>query len=335
MDQDLQNLRVIYATKLKEYEDGKMSPAQVNAYKKTLQMIDSSQTAEEWRKKMETQGGFFEMGRALTSDRYRTMALVMKDSIYPMLHDLYMELAENILAADDDEKINNLVEEKEKEIDELRERVNEQRSAFNYCVSTIFEYMACDGALEYEFRSEFERQMKIVGGIEEFKKMAKDPATTMSLPIKPQDYDDFIEIAPKIKKDQATPKLSDDVLQQMADIVATFEQPVPGVEEFNLEDLQHIRRILDECTEHENEIKQASIDIADIENQYKTTFFAAEAPLYEPGPYKFEKLIEYEAEDINENYNDIWAQYDKESQDEKEMNYRDKVAFLRRYTNII
>ncbi len=313
---DLSTTKTAYNYKLQQCKEGKMSPAQVDLYKRILTVIDSSSSVDDWQKQMQEKNMWFELGRAETSDKFRATAMAMKESIYPMLYEDYIEIADKVLSCGSQEEIDKIVDEKNEKIDKIREKERLKRRAFFECIEKIFDFMLT-GEILYEDKVDYENNLKTLEGLEKLAEMSQMPIYANMFPFKPEQYKEMMEIAPELLKDKKETNLNQpdqSVIEEQLNLMPHF----PAAEDYTFEQLNWMRINHKPAAVEIELIKQAQKEI--LQDQ-RIKFFAVKAPLEEAGDYSFENIFDEEIKEEKEKKPLL--------KDDGGKGLRNKIAFLR------
>ncbi|MFP4365143.1 MAG: hypothetical protein ACLFR1_14875 [Spirochaetia bacterium] len=293
MDKDLENLGYIYRHQLQEFEKGGYSPAKVKAYARTVELIEESETVEQWKAKMEKDGQFREIGKAVTSDQYYSTGKANMDSGYPIIGQAYLDAAKEILTAESDEEGLELTKKITEKINAAEDEDYEIRSGFRYIFDYLFKFYTM-GSLPQEMVYELRKRVKAYGGRELFYKVARDP-----------NYNSIWPISDKVREE---------VLKKLPAMLNQEEEDItPEIQEW-------VNQKFSECSDLLNEFQELYHHFLYLEDKKRE--FIAEAPMEEPGSYKIEMVFEKEKKDISE---DVWAQAVKDGQKLKELKNDEKT----------
>lgn len=182
MGNNLSALHVIYDSQRKRFEEGGHSPAQKEAYKKTVELIDSSSTDEEWKEKMESEKQWDVMTAASRSDYYNAMAAAFEETHYGSeVAEAYRALARAYLDGADAGKI----EELEDNARMIQEKSNKSFRLMYSVLTAVIEYYSISDFFTLEKKTileEFEEDLSALGGFDAFVEMVNEERYSSRLP---------------------------------------------------------------------------------------------------------------------------------------------------------
>lgn len=286
MDTDVQNLKVVYEKALADRKASGSSPESVRVYEEVVRRIDGSASVAEWRSVMERENLFFQLGRAEAADHYRAIALAARDTIYPMCYDTYIELVGAILAAASDEEIGRVLETYQKQIEETEATENRKRAALIRCVGDVLEYLVVGDDISGDARRTFRERLLEVGGIDGFAKMLVLPHYAVSVPLDAARTEEVVAAARRLAGDPPARGPKGEARDEALEILAQIGDASLDIDDYSTEELRQMRDAHKAYLDAYPRIRSTEDGDARPE-----AYYIAYAPIGQPGPYRFEKII--------------------------------------------